>query len=172
MFGDLRVWPARRRVIAGGVAIAAFAALILASGTVGVVGGAIAVLGAWWSIPAVAVGSVLIGLVVASYFGTGIGADATLCDTRWPVFGFIALLLATDARTAVPILTGITRPVVAVAAIALLVWALRARLSTERRAQARLSRESEDQPDGETCLTCRPLFPRDPDQIDHLNSSL
>jgi len=157
MFGDLLVWPTRRRLIAGGVAVVAFAALLLASGVVGVVGGAITVLGAWWSIPAVAVGSLLIGLVVASYFGTRIGADATLCDTRWPAFGFIAMLLATDARSAVPLLVGITAPVVAVAAIVLLVWALHARLSSERRASA---------DEGETCVTCRPLFPRGVERVD------
>ena len=160
MFGDLRGWAARRRMIATGVAILAFAGLMLASGLVDVAEGRLAYPGVWWAIPAAAVGSLLIGLVIASYFRTPIGADATLCDTRWPGFGLIALFLVTDTRTVEPLLTGVTRPVVAAAALALLVWALRERLASERRATARLNRASPDEIDGEVCATCRPLFPR------------
>ena len=147
-------------MITGGVAIVAFTGLALASGLVGVSDSGLVFPGTWWSIPAGVVGSILIGLIIASYIGTPIGADATLCDTRWPGFGLIALFLATDARTIVPILTGITRPVVAVAAMVLLVWALRERLASERRTTARLDRASPDHIDGEVCTTCRPLFPR------------
>lgn len=160
MFTDLRTWSARRIVITAAVAIAALTGLVLASGLVGIEVGALALPGAWWAVPAAAAGSILIGLVVASYIGTPIGADATLCDTRWPVFGLIALYVATDARSAAPVLTGITRPVVAVAALVLLVWALRERLASERRATERLSHASSDGIDGEVCTTCRPLFPR------------
>lgn len=160
MFSDLRTWQARRRIIAAGVAMLAFAGLVLASGLVGVTDGGLAFPGAWWAIPAAVVGSLLIGLIIASYVRTPIGADATLCDTRWPGFGLIALCLATDARTLAPMLTGVTRPVVAVAALVLLVWALRERLASERRATARLNRASPDEIDGEVCATCRPLFPR------------
>lgn len=173
MFTELRTWPARRRLIAAGVAIVAFAGVVLASGIVGVADGALSFPGPWWAYLVVAAGTSLVGLVVASYIGTPIGADATLCDTRWPVLGLIALYLATDLNTAVPMITGIARPAVAVAALALLVWALLERLATERRAVARLDRASPGQVDGEVCTTCRPLFsrpasaPRAPRDVDH-----
>ncbi len=160
MFGDLRTWPARRRMIAAGVATLAFAGLVLSAGLIGVTVGGLAFPGVWWSIPADAVGSVFIGVIIASYFGTPIGAEATLCDTRWPGFGLLALFLATDARTVAPMLTGVTRPVVAVGALVLVVWAVRERLASEHRATARLLRASPDEVAGEVCATCRPLFPR------------
>lgn len=160
MFRDLRIWPARRLIIATGVAIIAIVGLVLASGLVGVSGGGVVLSGDWWSIPAAVAGSALVGLIIASYIGTPIGADATLCDTRWPAFGLIALSLSADVRSAAPLLTGVTRPVVAVAAMLLLVWALRERLVKERRATARLARTTPDEADGEVCTTCRPLFPR------------
>jgi len=138
-------------MITAGVALIASAALVVASGIVRATAGGLAFPGAWWSIPAVAAGSILVALIIASYVGTPIGADATLCDTRWPALGLIALFLATDTMTVAPVLTGITPPVVAVAAILLLVWALRERLASERRAM---------DGDGEVCLTCRPLIAR------------
>ncbi|TFB50377.1 hypothetical protein [Cryobacterium tagatosivorans] len=152
VFADLLRWPTRRRLIAFGVAAAAFAAVTLASGLLGF---DTASAGPWWAYAAVASGSGLIGLVVAGYFGAPIGAEATLCDTRWPVLGLIALYLATDARSLEPVLTGAVRPVVAVAALALLAWALRERLESEREATA-----AEPGEDGVACTTCRPLFPR------------
>jgi len=170
MLTDLRTWQASRRLIATGVGLAAFAVLVLASGIVSVADGGLSLPGPWWAYPVGAAGTILIGLIVASYIGTPIGADATLCDTRWPVLGLIALYLATDARTAVPMITGIARPAIAVAAIALLVWALLERLRSERRAlvvrdraapranEAGHSGEVTDH--GEVCTTCRPLFPR------------
>jgi hypothetical protein len=152
MFADLRAWPTRRRLIAAAVAGAVFALLMFASGLLGVAGAPGTA--PWWSYALAAVGSGLIGLVVASYFGAPIGADATLCDTRWPALGLIALYLATDLRSVEPVLTGVVRPVVAVTAIALLAWALRERLVSEHRAMADAGSE-----DGATCTTCRPLFP-------------
>lgn len=160
MFSDLRIWPVRRWAITAGIASVAIAGLVLASGLVAVTGGVLTFPGDWWSIPAAVACSILIGLVIASYLGTPIGADATLCDTRWPTLGLIAIFLATDSRSVAPMLTGVTRPVVAVAALVLLVWALRERLMGERRATARPTRESPDEISGEVCTTCRPLFPR------------
>lgn len=151
MLADLILWPSRRRLIAVGAAAAAFVAIALASGLLGV--GAAAA--PWWSYAFAAIGSGLIGLVVASYFGAPIGAEATLCDTRWPVLGLVALHLATDVASLEPVLTGAVRPVVALAALALLVWALRERLESEREASA-----AEPGADGAMCTTCRPLFPR------------
>lgn len=153
MFADLRGWSTRRRLIAAAVAAAVFVALLLASGLLEVAGAPGA--SPWWGHALAAVGSGLIGLVVASYIGAPIGADATLCDTRWPVLGLIALYLATDLRSVEPVLTGAVRPVVALAAIALLAWSLRERLGSEHRAMADARTE-----DGATCTTCRPLFPR------------
>lgn len=176
MLAELRAFSLRRRMIAGAVAAAALAVLVAASGlaapllarmphadSVPVDGSATA----WLSIAAVAVGSALAGLVVASYVGAPIGADATLCDTRWPVLGLVALHLATDLRSAEPLLTGVVRPVVALAAVALLVWALRERLASERRATAPVS-DATATTDGEVCTTCRPLFRRSaPQDRDH-----
>ncbi|TFD45031.1 hypothetical protein E3T55_19755 [Cryobacterium frigoriphilum] len=100
----------------------------------------------------------MIGLIVASYIGTPIGADATLCDTRWPALGLIALYLTTEIRSLDPIVIGAARPVLIAAAGALLIWALRERLVSERRANTR--HESSEAAEGEVCATCTPLFPR------------
>jgi len=160
MFSDLRTWSVRRWAIALGVATIVGAGLILASGLVDITSVGLALTGEWWAVAAAGIGSILIGLVISSYVATPIGADATLCDTRWPTLGGIALFLATDTRSVEPLLTGMTRPVVAVAALVLLVWALRERLLSERRATRRLDRALSDEIDGEVCATCRPLFPR------------
>ena len=152
MFADLILWPNRRRLIAAGVAAVAFAAIALASGLLGI---GVAAAAPWWSYAFAAIGSGLVGLVVAGYFGAPIGAEATLCDTRWPVLGLIGLYLATDVASVEPVLTGAVRPVVALAALALLVWALRERLESEREASA-----AEPGEEGAACTTCRPLFPR------------
>lgn len=159
MFSDLRIWPVRRWAITAGIASVAIAGLMLASALVAVTGGTLTFPGDWWAIPAAVTSSIITGLVIASYFGTPIGADATLCDTRWPALGLITIFLATDNRTVAPMLTGVTRPVVAIAALVLLIWALRERLMSEHRAMASPTRESPDEISGEVCTTCRPLFP-------------
>ncbi|TFD07798.1 MULTISPECIES: hypothetical protein [unclassified Cryobacterium] len=112
----------------------------------------------WWTVAATALGASLIGLIVASYVETPIGADVTLCDTRWPALGLIALYLTTEVRSLDPIVSGAARPALAAAALALLIWALRERLVSERRATTR--RESSESTEGEVCTTCMPLFPR------------
>lgn len=155
MFTELRSWPAKRRMIAAGVAFAALTVLVVASGTVMVTSGSLTFPGPWWAYAVTVVGAGLAGLVVASYFDAPIGADATMCDVRWPVLGLIAVYLSTDLRTAVPVLDGTVRPVVAAAAVGLLVWALLERLGSERRATSEA---------GEVCTTCRPLFPRSQSQ--------
>ncbi|GAB3132502.1 hypothetical protein GCM10027057_04890 [Marisediminicola antarctica] len=148
---DLRSWPAVRWFAALAVAVLSAALLVLASALP--FAGADA--GALWSLAAVASGSALTGLIVASYFRTPIGADATLCDLRWPALGLVALHFSTDLRSAEPLLFGAVRPVVAIAAIALLLWALRDRLESERRAT-----DADAEASGEVCTTCRPLFTR------------
>lgn len=154
IFADLRSWPTRRWLIAAGVAMSAFVAL--ASGFAPLTGGSVGPL--WWTMLVAAPGSGLIGLIVSSYVGTPIGADATLCDTRWPGLGLLALYVTTEVRSLDPLVSGAARPVLAAAALALLVWALRERLSRERRATE--PSDPTDSPEGEVCTTCTPLFPR------------
>ena len=154
VFTDLASWNARRWMIAAAVATAAFIAL--ASGFAPALGGSGTT--PWWTLAVTAVGSGLIGLIVSSYIGTPIGADATLCDTRWPGLGLIALYLTTEVRSLDPVVTGAARPILAAAAVGLLVWALSERLASEHRATARLG--SSESGDGDVCTTCTPLFPR------------
>jgi hypothetical protein len=148
VFTDLRTWPTRRWVIAAGIAAAAF--IVLAAGYWPLTSRPDGML--WLTVATTALGSAVIGAIVSSYIGTPIGADATLCDTRWPALGMIALYLTTEVRSLEPLVSGPARPVLAAAALALLVWALRERLSSERRAGSSGSAE------GEACATCRPLF--------------
>jgi len=151
LFAELRLWTPRRRLIALGVAVAAHVVLSLATGAFAGVGGPLAFPASWWAYALTLLGSGMLGLVVASYFSAPIGGEATRCDLRWPVLGLMALYLSTDLRTAEPMLTGVVRPVVALAAVALLVWALRERLAAEHHAVA-------DTDVGTVCTTCRPLF--------------
>ena len=155
-FTELRIWPRRRRMVAAGIAAATLTALTLASGSVAVAGGSLMFPGAVWAYAVTVVGAGLIGLVVASFFDAPIGGEATRCDVRWPVLGLIAVYLTTELREAVPLIAAAVRPVVAVAAIALLAWALLERLGIEHRA---VDDRSENGEDGEVCTTCKPLFP-------------
>jgi hypothetical protein len=154
---DVRGWPARRWLIAALVALLASVTLILGGGLFPdrVVAGAVVFMPGWWTLPAILLASVLSGLVVATYFSTPIGADATMCDTRWPSLGLIATYLATETRSLDPILSGAVRPLFALSALALLIWALRERLDSEYN-----TTRSDSSADGEVCTTCRPLFPR------------
>ena len=151
-FAHLRTWPRRRWLIALGIAVAVFIGLALTAGWVSA-----AVPAAWWTVPATVAGSALIGLIVSSYLGTPIGADATLCDTRWPVLGLIALYLTTEIHSLEPVFSGMVRPALAAVAVALLIWALYERLDSEQKASRAAMNGSAD---GETCTTCRPLFSR------------
>jgi len=152
VFADLRSWSLRRWLIALAIAAVVFAALVLSAGFLSAAGPSV-----WWTIPVTAVGSALIGLIVSSYLGTPIGADATMCDTRWPILGLIALYLTTEVHSLEPIFSGIVRPALAAAAVALLIWALHERLSSERKATRAAANGSAD---GEVCATCRPIFTR------------
>ena len=147
----LRRWPAVRWAAALAVAVLAAALLVLAS-ALPIARADASIVG---SLAAVATGSALIGLTVASYLRTPIGADATFCDLRWPALALLALHFSTDLRSAEPLLFGAARPVVALAAIVLLLWALRERLESERRAT-----DAGAETSGEICTTCRPLFTR------------
>ena len=127
---------------------------------------------AWWNVAIVAAGSLLAGLVVGSYVGSPIGADATVCDTRWPLLGLSGLVVATSTGqgtlaahlftgTAPTVLAGVIQPAFALLSMALLGGALRQRLELERRAAA----PAADGDTGDVCTTCRPLFPVRPGTV-------
>ena len=165
MIRELRSWSVRRRLIVAAVAGMVGVGLAFAAGTVAIVGDSLVFPGLWWADAVTVVGAALIGLVVASYVDAPIGADATLCDLRWPALGLISLYLSTDLRTAVPLLEAGIRPIVSVAAIVLLAWALLARLQSEYQAtrsqlRSSASGDMDGTVEGEVCTTCRPLFPR------------
>jgi hypothetical protein len=148
MLADLALWSRRRWLVAGAVAVVSVGGLLLAASMLSSVPGLTA---PWWAFAAVTAGGILLGLLAAGYLEAPIGAEATVCDLRWPVLGLAGLYLASDARALVPTLSAGVRPVVALAALALLAWALAERMRGERRALAAA--------DGDTCSTCRPLFP-------------
>ena len=131
----VRGWRRPRIVVAGITAVAAAVAIIASSGASGVAGSA------WWSITVIAAGTLLAGLTVGSYLGPPIGAEATVCDTRWPILGLAGLALGSSAGPdsllaylfswATPTVLGaVIQPAVSLAAVALLGWALRHRLTT------------------------------------------
>ena len=171
MLADLSLWSRRRWLVATAVAVSVSVGLVLAASMVSSTPG----LGApWWAFAAVAGGGILLGLIVAGYLEAPIGAEATVCDLRWPVLGLLGLYLASDARALVPTLSAEVRPVVALASVAVLVWALAERMRGERHALA-AGRQRDAvlhgdadagqdalSIDGETCSTCRPLFPTRP----------
>jgi len=165
---SLRRWQRPRMVAAGITAIAAAAVLVAANGLAGTgaawAGTAWAV---WWSVPAVAAGALLAGLIVGSYVRAPIGAEATLCDTRWPVLGLAGLALGTSpgpdsllaylfSWAAPAVLGAVIQPAVSLASLALLGWALRLRLDLER---AALAPDDGAPASAGSCPTCRPLFP-------------
>ncbi|WP_448006784.1 hypothetical protein [Agromyces bauzanensis] len=153
---ELRSWP-RSRGWTAAVAGVGAAALLLATG--GLVTSATSV--PWWAWPVIAAGALLFGLVVATFRGAPVGAEPVVCDLRWPVLGFVGLSLATEQVSAVPMIDPLVRPVVALAAIALLVYGLVDRMSRERRmiAERRRLEAGGESVEGLTCTTCRPLFP-------------
>lgn len=118
-----------------------------------------------WGYAVVALVSGLLGLLIAAYVSAPIGAEATLCDLRWPAFGVAGVLLATSPLTGPSLLPGIvearsgavggiSQPVLGLAAIALLCWALLERLKRERDTITPTSAS-----EGVACSTCRPLLP-------------
>ena len=178
---DLRLWSRRRWLVAAAVTLAAIGGLMLAASMVSRAPG----LGApWWAFVAVAVGGILLGLIVAGYLEAPIGAEATVCDLRWPVLGLLGLYLASDASALVPTLTAEVRPAVAAVAVAVLGWGLAERMRGERQALAAGRRREaavsigagapgtaggydgdgagaddlDRTTDGATCSSCRPLF--------------
>lgn len=135
-------WPARRWIAAVLAAIAT--ALIIGVPTVliptPVFGRSVPV--QWWSYPVLAVTAVLSGLIFATYVGTG--ATPTRRQTRMSVGGGILSMFAVGCpacnKIAV-VLLGVSgalnlwepvQPIVGVASLGLLAWALQRRLAGER----------------------------------------
>jgi hypothetical protein len=142
--------------------VLAAAALVVANGAFD----AASLPGALWTAVLVAAGSAAFGLLVGSLVGAPIGAEATACDVRGPLFGVMGLLLATTqgrSSLLVQLFAGLpldairygVQPAAGAAAVALMAAALSARLRLERDA---LSDPAGAQP----CAACVPLFPRHP----------
>lgn len=159
-FGLLRRWRPVRRAGAGVAAAAAAAVVVSMNGMMGPTGAV------WWNAVIVAAGSILAGLIVGSYLGAPIGAEATVCDTQWPLIGLTGLVIAASTGqgtlaahlftgTAPVVLAGVIQPAFAFISLALLGWALRERLQLERTALT----PSTGGDSGDVCTTCRPLFP-------------
>ena len=160
---QLRGWQ-RSRVATAGIAGAAAAAVVVSTNGMLTAAGA-----PWWSVVIVGAGSLLAGLVVGSYISAPIGAEATVCDTRWPLIGLTGLVLSTSTGeeslaahlfTGAPpaVLAGVIQPAFALLSFALLGWALRERLGLERTAVSPVAGKDA----GDVCTTCRPLFPTKP----------
>lgn len=149
--GGVLGWS-RKRVVSAIAVTAASAAFLLAA-----TGMAAVPTSGWTGYVFVAAGSILAGLLAGSYVGAPIGAAATFCDLRWPVAGLLGLVWANTYRGDQP-------PVqiaVGVLALAVMAWALRARLELER--QVSLAPDPENA-EAEVCTDCRPLFPAKPQQ--------
>lgn len=142
------------------MAVLVAAALILANGAFD---GA-AFPGALWTALLVLAGSAAMGLLIGSFVSAPIGAEATMCDLRGPLFGMMGLLLATtqgQQSTIVQMFAGLSldtirfvvQPAVGIAAVALMAAALSGRLKLERDAFA-------DPTNAAACATCVPLVPR------------
>jgi hypothetical protein len=146
-------WRSRRVLIGLAAAVVVGGAWAMATGSAPIGLTASGLPQSWWGILVGVLGSGLIGAIVGSYVDAPIGATATRCDTRWPVLGLLGIYFAADVRSVIPVLTGWSRPAVAVAALALLTWALAERIRAERRASGAAASPSD------VCTTCRPLFP-------------
>lgn len=153
---ELRSWPASRGWIAVTAGVGAAALLVTTGGLVTSASPA-----PWWAWPVLAAGALLFGLVVATFRSAPVGAEPVVCDLRWPVLGFVGLSLATEQVSAVPMIDPLVRPVVALAALALLVYGVVDRMSRERRmiAERRRLEAGGESAEGLACTTCRPLFP-------------
>lgn len=159
-FALLRRWRPVRRARAG-IAAAAAATVVVSMNEMTCPTGAV-----WWHAVIVAAGSILAGLIVGSYLGAPIGAEPTVCDTRWPLIGLTGLVIATSTGqgtlaahlftgTAPILLAAVIQPAFALLSLALLGWALRKRLTLERMALT----PSTGGASRDVCTTCRPLFP-------------
>ncbi|MEO5315227.1 hypothetical protein PV772_14095 [Pseudarthrobacter sp. CC12] len=149
--GGVLGW-ARKRVVSA-IAVAAASAVFLLAAT----GIAAVPTSGWTGYVFVAAGSILAGLLAGSYVGAPIGAAATFCDLRWPVAGLLGLVWANTYRGDQPP----AQIAVGILALAVMAWALRARLELERRVSLA---PDPGNAEAEVCTDCRPLFPAKPQQ--------
>ncbi|MDV2981592.1 UNVERIFIED_CONTAM: hypothetical protein Q9R71_30905 [Actinomycetes bacterium ARC8] len=139
-------WSRQRVTVA---VIAAGASAVFLAAATGMIFGAGT---GWMSYALVGAGSLLAGFLAGSYTGAPTGAAPTLCDLRWPVMGLFGLIWAGSPRDALPSVQGM----VGLLALAVMAWALHARLELER--EVTLARGPQDS-DFDVCTDCRPLFP-------------
>lgn len=164
---ELRLWPVTRWITAGSTWLVLVVALV---GTTRVLAhplnAGLGTADAWWGLPTIGVAALLASLTIGSYVRPTPGAEATMCDLRWPVFGLGATILAVGSPTTGPFAGFLVGPegsgahfarlALALAAVGILLWGLIDRLSHER--AARRATELDDEA-GIVCTTCRPLFP-------------
>lgn len=145
--GGVPGWS-RKRVVSA-IAVTAASAVFLLAAT----GMAADPTTSWTGYVFVAAGSILAGLLAGSY----VGAAATFCDLRWPVAGLLGLMWANTYRGDQPL----AQSAVGILALAVMAWALRARLELERRVSLA---PDPGNAEAEVCTDCRPLFPAKPQQ--------
>ena len=166
---ELSRWSRARWAIASATALTAGVLLAMTGGFLGgaasdsaTSGGAVAHPGApWWAWLVTGFGALLIGLLLATFRTAPRGAEPVVCDLRWPGIGLVGLALATEAVNTAPMISAEVRPVVALAALAVLLYGLADRLSRERLAAAHneaVALAGIDTEPGDSCTTCRPLF--------------
>lgn len=154
-----RTWTGTRWGIGAAAAVLAAAALVFINGSFA----GVPLAGALWNGALVLVGSAVFGLLVGSLVGAPIGAEATVCDVRGPLFGMMGLSLAltqSESSLLVQLFAGLpldairlgVQPAVGAAAVVLMAGALSARLRLERDTLA-------DPSAAQACATCSPLFP-------------
>lgn len=163
---EVRLWPLARWITAGSAWLVLFVTLVPTTRILAQpVNAGPGTSNAWWGLPTIGVAALLAALTIASYIRPTPGAEATMCDLRWPIFGLGAVLLAIGSPTTGPFpgfLAGpegsvayFTRLALALAAVGILLWGLAERLSHER--AARQVTELDDEA-GIVCTTCRPIF--------------
>jgi len=145
----LLTWSRKR--VATAIVVAAASAVFLLVAT-GIVADPAA---GWAGYTAVTAAAILAGSLAGSYVGAPIGAAATFCDLRWPVAGLFGVIWANSPREAQPP----AQVAVGILALAVMVWALHARLRLERKATMAPQGENGEL---EVCTDCRPLFPAKP----------
>jgi hypothetical protein len=137
---SLRSWPARRWAIAVGAATIFAAVAGLATDVIANPLAYREIPATWWSYPTLAVTSLLGGMLTATYVRSRADRDVTarsagagllsLLAIGCPVCNkLVVLLVGTSGALS---LWAPLQPLLAIASIALLVWALKARLTAER----------------------------------------
>ncbi|MBT1004389.1 hypothetical protein KIH31_17525 [Paenarthrobacter sp. DKR-5] len=155
----LRAWSRGRWGAAAAVAVVAAVVIGGANdlfGLAGITGHAAALL-------LTAAGAAVGGLLMGSYIGAPEGAEPTVCDIRWPLFGFAGLSLATTGNPnsllmqmfsglGPAVLHSAVQPALGALSVALMAGTLAGRLNLEGRALS-------DPEGAAACTSCTPLRP-------------